>query len=118
MTGSAYNFRVTAPERETFSRLYGRAQKSGNVIAADAARATFDVQWRGAVIPDGLAPVSMTVAVRRTGEDESLVSVVIDAEPEAALSCRRDFAGPLGSRMAEIKHGTWIPRGLKTPPAA
>jgi hypothetical protein len=109
MSPSVYDFRVTAPASETFEWLHGRAQKSGEVSAADPAAGRCTALWRGSIIPESERSAVLEIAVEQVRDGVSLVTVRVEAERPSELI--QDFAGPLGSRMTDLKPAGTLVRG-------
>jgi hypothetical protein len=112
-TTAEYHFRVSAPKRETFAWLYGRAESSGEILAVEAAERRFTVGLRGHGVPVDRMPVAVEFAVRGLHERASRVRVSAKGEASDALALIEDFARPLGDRWSGVRTG---PPGFFKPP--
>jgi hypothetical protein len=101
---ASFEFYVSATEADVFGWLRGRAAKSGVVLSggADEARLV-KVRWSPGSLARSGSAVDMEFAVSAVRSDLALVRVAIEGEAENPLAAIQDFAGPLGSRMMNLR---------------
>jgi hypothetical protein len=97
-----YTFRVAAPPAETHAWLRGRAEKSGEGVE-DGVGTAFTVAWRGNALATSDAPAVMQVEIDESGARESVVTVTVESDAPRPLEAIKDYAGPLGDRLRDLK---------------